>query len=171
MSASEPTFVRTRPGWLQRLFLRAPVLLYRGWLAELLRGRCVLLLTTTGRATGLPRTTGVSFLALDDHYVVFSGWGVRSNWYRNLRAHPEVVIQVGRRRLRATARLVDDPARRRELMRLMRDRSARCGPPRFVRPLLRLTRLFDYDQEIALAVEQGEALPVVELWPTAPATR
>ncbi len=165
MSATEPTLTRERPSWLQQLFLRAPVLLYRGWLAELLRWRCVLLLTTTGRTSGLPRTTGVSFLPVDTKYVIFSGWGIRSDWYRNVRANPDVVIQVGRRRIRATAQLVEDPARRQELMLRMRDRSAHCGPPRLVRPVLRFSRLFDYDQEIAMAVERSQALPVVELSP------
>ncbi len=124
-----------------------------------------MLLTTTGRKTGRPRTTGVSFMPLDDRYVVFAGWGVRSDWYRNLLANPAVTIQVGRRRLRATARPVPDAAQRRRLMLQMRERSARCGPPRFLRPLLRLARVFDYDREIALAVEQAETLPVVEIVP------
>ena len=46
-------------------------------------------------------------MALDNHFVVFSGWGVTSNWYRNLRVNPEVTITVGRRRMGALARLVD----------------------------------------------------------------
>jgi deazaflavin-dependent oxidoreductase (nitroreductase family) len=165
MSATEPSFVRPRPGWLLRLFFKVPVLLYRGWLAELLRARCVLLLTTTGRRTGRPRTTGVSFLPLEDRYVIFAGWGVRADWYRNLLANPEVTLQIGRQRLRATAVPVRDPARRRALMLQMQARSAQCGPPPWIRPLLRLTRVFDYDREIAMAVEHAETLPVVELFP------
>lgn len=165
MSESAPTFDRERPSRWRRLFFKSLVPVYRGPLAELLRARCVLLLTTTGRRTGLPRTTGVSFMPLAGRYVVFSGWGIRSDWYRNLLANPEVTIRVGRRRLQATAEPVRDPARRRELMLRMRERSARCGPPRLLRPLLRMTRVFDYDAEIALGVAQAEALPVVELVP------
>lgn len=168
MATSEPTFVRQRPGLLLRLGFKVPRYLYRGPLAELLRTRCVLLLTTTGRKSGLPRTTGVSFMPMDDHYVVFSGFGVRSNWYRNLRANPEVIVQVGRRRWRATAQPVLDPARRRDLMLRMQQRSRNCGPPTFIRPLLRLSRTFDYDAEIRMAVEHANELPVIEIVPHDP---
>ena len=102
-------------------------------------------------------------MPVDDHYVAFSGWGVRSDWYRNVRAHPEVFITVGRRHIRAMARVVDDPERRRQLMQQMQARSPRCGPPQPVRPLLKRTGLFDYDAEIKMAVAAGETLPVVEL--------
>ena len=165
MSQTPPTFERQPPAGLLRLFLKAPPYLYRGLLAELLRWRCVMLLTTVGRRTGLPRRFSVSFMPLDGRYVAFSGWGVRSNWYRNILVHPEVTLQVGRRRFLAEARPVADPERRRELMLVMQARSARCGPPRILRPLLRLTRAFDYDREITLAVEQGGNLPVVEFIP------
>ena len=104
-------------------------------------------------------------MPVDDHYVAFSGWGVRSDWYRNVRAHPEVFITVGRRRIRAMARVVDDPERRRQLMRQMQARSADCGPPKPVRPLLKLSGLFDYDAEIEMAVAAGDTLPVVEIFP------
>jgi len=134
-------------------------------MAEFLKSRCVMLLTTRGRRTGRPRTNGVSFMPVDDHYVAFSGWGVRSDWYRNVRAHPEVFITVGRRRIRAMARVVDDPERRRQLMRQMQARSADCGPPKPVRPLLKLSGLFDYDAEIEMAVAAGDTLPVVEIFP------
>ena len=124
-----------------------------------------MLLTTRGRRTGRPRTNGVSFMPVDDHYVAFSGWGVRSDWFRNARAHPEVIITVGQRRMRAMARVVDDPERRRQLMRQMQARSADCGPPKPVRPLLKLSGLFDYDAEIEMAVAAGDTLPVVEIFP------
>lgn len=165
MSASEPTFNRGRPGALQRLFFKAPTALYRGLPAEVMRSRCVMLLTTKGRRSGQPRTTGVSFMPLGDHYIVFSGWGVQSDWYRNLLANPEVTIQVGKRRLRARAVPVADPQRRQELMRQMRARAGQCGPPQPIRGLLKLAGVFDYEGELELAIRQGGELPVVELIP------
>jgi deazaflavin-dependent oxidoreductase (nitroreductase family) len=165
MAISEPSFARRPAGKVQRLLLKAPPRLYRGLLADLLKSRCVMLLTTTGRRSGQPRTGAISFMPVGDHFVVFSGWGVTSNWYRNVRANPEVVIQVGRTRSRATARLVGDPARRRELMRQMQARSSGCGPPRLVRPMLKALQLFDYDTEIDMAVAAGGTLPVIELFP------
>lgn len=169
MPGTEPTFVRDRPHPLQRLLFKLPPLLYHGPIAAFLASRCVLRLTTTGRTSGQPRTICVSFMPLDDHYVMFSGFGIQSNWYRNVRAHPEVTIQVGRRTMRATTTVVADPARRRELMLRMQEHSRHCGPPTWIRPVLRRTHLFDYDAEIQLAVDQAEALPVVELTPVSSA--
>jgi deazaflavin-dependent oxidoreductase (nitroreductase family) len=163
--SSEPTFTRKPAGPLLRLFLTVPGLLYRGPIAELLRSRCVLLLTTRGRRSGKPRTTPMSFMPLGDHFIVFSGWGVRSNWYRNVRANPSVQVTVGRRRMRATARLIEDPERRKELMRQMQVRSSGCGPPKPVRPLLKLTGAFDYEGEIRMGMAAGASLPVVEIIP------
>jgi deazaflavin-dependent oxidoreductase (nitroreductase family) len=165
MSESKPTFDRGRPGALQRLFFKAPIALYRGPIAAVMRSRCVMLLTTIGRKSGQPRTNGISFMPLDDRYVVFSGWGVRSDWYKNVLANPEVTIQVGGKTLQATAVPVSDPARRRELMQQMRQRSEHCGPPEPVRTILSKTGLFDYEAELDLALKQGGELPVVELIP------
>jgi deazaflavin-dependent oxidoreductase (nitroreductase family) len=165
MASSEPTFTRQRPSPLLRALLKLPTLVYHGPIAELLRSRCVLLLTTKGRRSGLPRTGAVSFMPLGDHFVVFSGWGIGSNWFRNIRANPEVTVTVGRRRVRATARVVEDPKRRSELMRQMQARSSGCGPPQPMRPLLKLTRIFDYQGEIDMAVGAGGSFPVVEIVP------
>jgi deazaflavin-dependent oxidoreductase (nitroreductase family) len=170
MSASEPTFDRGRPGLLQKLFFKAPIALYRDGPAEIMRSRCVMLITTIGRKSGLPRTNGVSFMPLDDHFVVFSGWGVRSDWYRNLVANPDVTIRVGNREMKATAAPVADPERRRELMHMMRGRAGRCGPPGPFRWLLKRTGIFDYEGELDMALQQGGALPVVELFPKSRAT-
>jgi len=161
----EPSFVRRRASPLLRVLLKVPVLLYRGPLADLLRSRCVMLLTTTGRRSGQARTGPVSFMPVDNRFVVFSGWGVTSNWYRNLQADPEVTITVGRRRMRALARVVEDPERRRGLMLRMQARSGGCGPPKPIRPVLKLLRVFDYQGEIDMAVAAGASLPVVEITP------
>ena len=103
-------------------------------------------------------------MRVGDHFVIFSGWGVSSGWYHNVRADPTVQIKVGRRSSRARAQLVEDPGRRKELMLLMAQRSGTCGPPRAVRPLLKLTRAFDYENEIAMAVAAGSDLPVFEIF-------
>lgn len=167
MTETDPTFRRQRPNPLLRLFFKLPPLVYRGPTATFLASRCVLRLTTTGRTSGQPRTVCVSFMPRDDGYIIFSGFGVQSNWYRNIRRNPDVTIRIGRQTMRARAAVVADPARRTELMRRMQGRSSGCGPPTWMRPLLRLTRAFDYDAELQLAVDQAEALPVVELTPVA----
>jgi deazaflavin-dependent oxidoreductase (nitroreductase family) len=130
-----------------------------------MKWRCVMVLTTTGRKSGLPRTVGVSFMPHNGRYVAFSGWGVSSNWYRNVVANPEVTIRVGGETMRATGHPVLDPDQRIDLMLLKREQAKHCGPPQFMRPLLRLTHVFDYDAEIAMAVEHAPELPIVEFAP------
>jgi len=161
----DPSFRRRRAAAWLRALLRVPRFLYGGPFAEIMRARCVLLLTTRGRRSGLPRTTAVSFMPLNNHYVVFSGWGVGSNWYRNVLANQQVSIKVGRTAMRGTARVIEDPSRRVELMRQMQARSSGCGPPMPIRSLLKLTGVFDYQGEIDMAVAAGGTLPVVEIVP------
>ena len=94
------------PHGLQRLLLRAPVVLYRiglGWLL----GERFLLLSHIGRKSGRPYQTVLEVVAHERDvgaYVVASGWGERSDWFQNILQHPSVKIAVGGRRLAAEAR-------------------------------------------------------------------
>ncbi|HEX6457808.1 MAG TPA: nitroreductase family deazaflavin-dependent oxidoreductase [Thermoleophilaceae bacterium] len=66
-----------------------------------------LLLRTTGRRSGQTRTGSLVYARDgDDYVVVASKGGADENpaWLLNLRANPEVEIQVGRKRQRARAR-------------------------------------------------------------------
>ncbi|MCA9864469.1 MAG: nitroreductase family deazaflavin-dependent oxidoreductase [Thermomicrobiales bacterium] len=165
MATNQPTFDRGRPNALRKWFFRLPVPLYRGPVGKMMSKRCVMMLTTIGRTSGLPRTSGVSFMPVGDSYIVFAGWGIQSDWYKNLLANPDVTVQIGGKRFKATARLVDDPARRKDLMLQMRNRSGECGPPDPVRSFLKSAGLFDYEGELEMAVEQADQLPVVEITP------
>jgi deazaflavin-dependent oxidoreductase (nitroreductase family) len=171
MSSNQPTFDRGRPNALRKWFFKSPVSMYRGPIGTVMSKRCVMLLTTIGRKSGLPRTTGVSFMPVGDSYVSFAGWGIQSDWYKNLLANPEVTIQIGSKKMKATARPVEDPERRKELMLQMRKRSGQCGPPEPVRSVLKAAGLFDYEGELDMAVQQAEKLPVVEITPISGATR
>ena len=65
------------------------------------RGMPVLLLTTTGRKSGKPRTTPLMYLEDGADIVVIasnSGDDRDPAWWRNLKAHPDATIQVGRER-------------------------------------------------------------------------
>lgn len=93
------------PQGLLRLMLRLPIWLYRLRLGWLLDNR-FLLLTHVGRKTGLPHQTVVevvSYDSTDDSYVIASGWGEKSDWFRNIQKTPEVRVQVGRRSFQAHA--------------------------------------------------------------------
>ena len=87
------------PRGLKRLFLRAPIWCYCLGMGSLLDKR-FLLLTHTGRKSGLPRQTVLEVAGYDpetDIYFVASGFGKQSDWYRNILKTPAVNIQVGSR--------------------------------------------------------------------------
>jgi deazaflavin-dependent oxidoreductase (nitroreductase family) len=98
----------TPPAGMLRLGLRLPIWLYRAHLGWMLGGR-FLMLTHTGRKSGLPRQTVVEVVGHDkttDTYYVASGWGEKSNWYQNIRKTPQVIIQVGGRIFRSKAEFI-----------------------------------------------------------------
>jgi deazaflavin-dependent oxidoreductase (nitroreductase family) len=88
--------------------MRAPLVLYRLGLGGLI-GKSTLVLTTTGRRTGRPRSTPVNYWEAGGVFYVIAGSGTHADWYRNLIARPEVEVQVGRRRLKAIASPLTDP--------------------------------------------------------------
>ena len=88
-----------------KLFFRAPIWLYRLHLGWLLGGR-FLLMEHVGRRSGLVRRVVVEVVHHDrdaDTYTVASGFGPRSDWYLNLKEHPDIAIRVGRRYLAVRA--------------------------------------------------------------------
>jgi deazaflavin-dependent oxidoreductase (nitroreductase family) len=77
-------------------------------------GATCLLLTTTGRKSGEPRTQPLIFSNYEDSYVVVASQGgapTHPSWYYNFRAHPEVTLQDGSQKWRMVAREVDGPER------------------------------------------------------------
>lgn len=101
-TAAAAALLRTR--WL----VRAPVWLYRARLGALFGSR-PLMLEHIGRTSGARRYV---VLEVIDHpaelrYVVASGFGTRAQWFRNVRACPDVGVWVGPHgRAPATARLL-----------------------------------------------------------------
>jgi deazaflavin-dependent oxidoreductase (nitroreductase family) len=93
------------PHGLVRLMMNLPIWLFGmhlGWVM----GDRFLLLTHTGRKSGLPRKTILEVLQHDtasDTYYVLSGWGKQADWLRNVEKTPEVIIQVGHRQFHARA--------------------------------------------------------------------
>lgn len=71
------------------------------------RGTTTLLLTSTGRRSGEPRTTPLIYGRHGDDYVVVAsndGADAPPAWYRNLTEHPDVTVQVRGERFGARAR-------------------------------------------------------------------
>ncbi|WP_219412569.1 nitroreductase/quinone reductase family protein [Pseudonocardia nigra] len=62
-------------------------------------GAPLVLVTTIGARTGLPRTSPAMYLADDDRILVFAsnaGAPQHPAWYHNMVANPEVVVEIGR---------------------------------------------------------------------------
>ncbi|MFP5319895.1 MAG: nitroreductase/quinone reductase family protein [Acidimicrobiia bacterium] len=69
-----------------------------------------LLLRTTGRRTGQTRTTALVYAHDGDDYLVVPSVGGRDRapgWLHNVRARPDVGVQVARRRFAARATVVE----------------------------------------------------------------
>lgn len=69
-----------------------------------------LLLRTTGRRSGATRTNGLVYAQDGGDYLVVASKGgapTAPAWLHNLRADPNVEIQIGRERRPATARVVE----------------------------------------------------------------
>jgi len=79
-------------------------------------GMPVLLLTTTGRRTGKPRTTPLTFLrdATDLVVIASNGGSDRTpDWCLNLERNPRAVVQIGAERLAVSARTASAAERER----------------------------------------------------------
>ncbi len=74
-------------------------------------GRLVLLLTTTGRKSGLPRVTPLQYEEINGCIYIGSARGTKADWYRNIVANPKVNIRVRRRHFDGAAEPVTDLGR------------------------------------------------------------
>jgi deazaflavin-dependent oxidoreductase (nitroreductase family) len=79
----------------------------------------IMVITHVGRTSGRSYRTPVNFARCDGDVYCIAGFGERTDWYRNIRAHPEVELWLPSERFggpvgwwTATAELVvDDPMR------------------------------------------------------------
>ena len=93
--------------------LRVHETLYKasdGRIGHRMVGVPTLLLRTTGRRSGATRTNALVYARdSDDYLVVASNGGADRNpaWLHNVRAKPDVAIQIGRQRQTAKARVIE----------------------------------------------------------------
>jgi deazaflavin-dependent oxidoreductase (nitroreductase family) len=76
----------------------------------------VLLLTTTGRKSGQPRTAPLLFIADGQNVIVVGSQGGLPKdplWYKNLQANPECEVQIKRRKTKMRARTAEGEERAR----------------------------------------------------------
>ena len=82
----------------------------------LITGHAYLLLETTGRHTGRRRVTPLGYIPWAMNLIVQPLHGNNSDWVRNIRARPEVTVILGRKRLLATVRVLDNDSDRRQAL-------------------------------------------------------
>jgi len=78
-----------------------------GRVGGMFEGSPLLLLHHTGARSGKARINPLAYLADDGRYVIFAskaGAPTNPDWYHNLRAHPDVTIEVGTETIEGTAR-------------------------------------------------------------------
>lgn len=152
----------SRPGKALRLVFKAPVWLYRTRLGWLLGNR-FLRLSHLGRRSGKVRQTVLEVVRFDSsipEWTVVSGYGTKSDWFRNVRATPAVGIEVGRRPAFVPEQRFLDLEERREMLREYQQ-----AHPRTARGLGRrlLGTTFDGSPE---SIDQlSQALPAIAFRP------
>jgi deazaflavin-dependent oxidoreductase (nitroreductase family) len=85
------------------------------------RGTTILLLTTTGRTSGEPRTMPLIHQTDGDRWVVVAskgGWPEHPLWFKNLQADPDVTIEVRDQEIPVRASVAEGEERER-LWKLM----------------------------------------------------
>jgi F420H(2)-dependent quinone reductase len=101
-------WVREHRGWM-RLFWAMHRFGYRltgGKLANRVNGNPVLLLTTTGRKSGQPRSVTLTYFPDGGNFVVVASNGAQDYdpaWWLNLKNKPRANVQVGNRKLTVNA--------------------------------------------------------------------
>jgi deazaflavin-dependent oxidoreductase (nitroreductase family) len=73
-------------------------------------GYYIVLLYTKGRKSGKTRITPLEYRRREDAVLLFSSRGSASDWYRNLKAHPEdVMLRIGFKKYSPKVEFIDKP--------------------------------------------------------------
>lgn len=96
------------PNRFTRSLLRLPITFQRLGLGWLLSFAPLMVVTTRGRKSGLPRYTTLEYRRHGSKLYVVSGFGTRPHWYQNLLCDPNVTLKIGRNIYAARAYPVED---------------------------------------------------------------
>ncbi len=99
-----------------RLFMKGHVSLYRLTSGKVGGGEHHLILTTTGRKSGVERDTPLFFFTDADRYIIIASNGGAPKhpvWWLNLQSNPQAKIQINSRVIPVTAQQADAEERKR----------------------------------------------------------
>src|SRR5450631_748453 len=95
---------------LQHFFTQRHVAFYRLTNGKVGGGKSLLILTTTGRKSGVERDTPLFFFPDGDHFIIIAyngGAPKHPTWWLNLQSNPKSKIQIRSRVLSVTSRQAD----------------------------------------------------------------
>jgi deazaflavin-dependent oxidoreductase (nitroreductase family) len=81
-------------------------------------------LITTGRVTGRPHRIEIWFAIDQDTLYMLSGGGDSSDWVKNLRRNPQVMVEIGDAVVAGQARVVEEPEEDQRARALVHDKYA-----------------------------------------------
>lgn len=101
---------------IQRIFTQGHVSLYRLTGGKVGGGKSTLILTTTGRKSGIERSTPLFFFDDEGRFIIIAsngGAAKHPTWWLNLQSNPHAKIQVNARVIPVTAKQADEEERKR----------------------------------------------------------
>lgn len=116
---SQPASTRSSGGFGRgavRLFMKLHVALYRSTNGKLGGGKFQLILTTTGRKSGIKRDTPLFYFRDGEHFIIIASAGGAAKhptWWLNLKSNPQASIQVGAQVVSVTAAEAEGEERQR----------------------------------------------------------
>ena len=113
-----------RPSWLRRRLAKWPLMARRFGLGTLIAKR-VMFLTTKGRVTGGARRTPLWYVREGDNIYCLSGWGSSSDWLKNLKANPNVLVQIGKERWETQGALIQELPEREKVLEMFLEKYGR----------------------------------------------
>ena len=75
-------------------------------------GGQILVISHTGRVSGLKRRTPLNYAIVDGEVYIAAGFGSRSDWYRNLKVNPSLEVWLPQGWWSGCAEEITDPGQR-----------------------------------------------------------
>jgi deazaflavin-dependent oxidoreductase (nitroreductase family) len=103
--------MRQEPGLIWRIMQRLNRRVARNYQSGLGPASVVMLLTTTGRKSGLPRITPLQYEEYGGIYYLGSARGAAADWFRNIQANSRVQVQIRQHQFAGSAEAVTEARR------------------------------------------------------------